>query len=268
MLITQDAAAAFVDSLVRSATDNENQVCSAMDNAHIGWGHDTHLKETPAFGEGSEEITSSVEAPHTTQGSWSPYCAKIEIVTPSRYFPSRAESLEEGPTRFQKSAVESEELDTAHIEREAQVTLRTYDRNSENMQTRDSSYEKMGLYTSVVRVNLPAMNPSCPTTSSLALIDTFSKGMDRHADSKVVKSPWPDANVDIRQKDEAQAEVTTGADYEVSKKNTNADTDLQKYTLDIQVKETVSRLMMGKKDAAPHTGPDHFLSLLDLVRKK
>lgn len=236
-----------------------------MDDAHNGWGHDTYLKETPACGEGCEDTTSGVIAPHIAQGSSSPYRAETEIITPSRYFPNCAESLEEVPTQCQKSA---EELDTPHIERKAQVTPRAYDRNFEDMQTRDSSYENMGLNTSVVRVNLPALSPSYPTTSRLALIDTFRKGMDRHDDSKVVKSPWPDANVGIGQKDEARAKVTTGADYEVSKKNINADTNLQKYTLDTQVKETVSRLMVRKKDAAPHTSPDHFLSLLDLVRKK
>ncbi|KAF2621861.1 hypothetical protein BU25DRAFT_495434 [Macroventuria anomochaeta] len=192
-------------------------------------------------------------------------------------------------------------------EAKIQVSLQTQDQHRQEMRTRPSDYETMGVdtdaikvglptsdnrspampttqdaytykscraikgidpFTDVVRVNLPGSTLASPTSFTPARSNTPLKitGMEKRFGVVEPTPPVSDAGPIV----EAKLEVanTTGAGEKVVEKDVNDKLSRQKELPRSPIKKTVSGLMARKKERSASTGPDHFLSLLDLMRKK
>ena len=186
-------------------------------------------------------------------------------------------------------------------------TPQLQDVNPQDLQTRPSDYESIGLHTAAVNVVLPIpddrspaapeiqrvkvyksgktinsiggfpdeveVRPSIPgLTLPTTLIPTQSNAPLQFADSekKLASGESTFMAPEAGPKKEAEPQVADVIETNkvMRKENVDNKSTSREETIKTPVKETASRLTTRKKNGVGNAGPDHFLNLLDLVRRK
>ena len=124
---------------------------------------------------------------------------------------------------------------------------------------------KVSQITNLARLPDPSLAPPFP---SLVRANTPLRLVDLYKRYKVNDSASPGSNMGPGKEVELQDASTTVTVKEVVKEELENIPSVRGGTMKAPVNETDSHLMARSKDDPKPTGPDQFLSLLDLVRKK
>jgi hypothetical protein len=153
---------------------------------------------------------------------------------------------------------------TDHLKPRRHWIPEMFHRSSEDLQNRHSDVETTGLDTSIARVCIPVSSPTCPEISTLHRVHDAQQNADSPKKFEVIETTPLIPTTELRQ----DAGISTVARKQLEVRDKDEEPCSRARLPSAPIEKTVSHIKFQKKQPSAKPGPDHFLSLLDLVQKK